>query len=98
MDKNRAIPPTDTSHAARIYGPGYTMAQVCRGCQQRHRCASCLDGSPDEYLPPSAIAAIVERQSEEAGRAMAGDSGCAVLRGASGRAVGFVCHRSRGGR
>lgn len=76
------------SRASEIYGEGYTMADVCKGCQQRHRCASCLDGSASEYLPPSALERMVKT-------AAAKGSGCSPLM-AGDRCIGFVC--KRGGR
>ena len=81
------------SRASDIFGPDYTMEQVCKGCQQRHRCSDCLDGTPGEYLPPSALAALVKRQGEEIGRQLA--PGCTVLRDVGGRAMGFMCRRGR---
>lgn len=79
-----------------LYGDNYTMADVCKGCQQRHRCASCLDGSAEEYLPPSAVLALATKQKgEEAGKRLAKGNGCVVLRDESGRAIGFMCGRGR---
>jgi hypothetical protein len=41
------------------------MFDVCKGCQQRHRCASCLDGTDSEYLPPSALPKETRRHGVE---------------------------------
>lgn len=69
-----------------LYGEGYTMADVCKGCQQRHSCASCLDGTDGEYLPPSALA--------KAAAATSG-AGCQPFVAPDGRVFGFVCRRGR---
>ena len=76
------------SRSSDIYGPDYTMDHVCKGCQQRHRCASCLDGSATEYLPPSALARMATETAK-------GNPGCSVLADTNGQLIGFMCRRGR---